>query len=274
MTVEPQLPYPPDVNAALSDLLEGVRAILGDHFRALYLSGSLALGDFVPERSDIDIVVVTDTALSDDLLFALREMHARFNAGDSPWATEIEAAYIPQAALSRYDPAHAYHPHIERGVGETLAMDQFDIGWIIQRAILREHGVAITGPHPAMLIDPVSPQDLHRAVVTLLGAWWEPMCRDPRPLYRHEIGYQPYAVLTMCRMLYTLEFAAVVSKPVAAHWAQGVLGEPWAALIARALAWRKDRPSMPSGDDLNDTLRLIQYTHQRGQEREAPSLTD
>src|SRR5690348_13432207 len=105
---------------ALHDLLSGVRTILGEKFFGMYLSGSLALGDFDPHRSDIDIVVVTGADLSGDLVSALHAMHARFNAGDSVWATEVEAAYIPHAALRRYDPARARHPHIQRGAAETL----------------------------------------------------------------------------------------------------------------------------------------------------------
>jgi hypothetical protein len=42
--------------------------------------------------------------------------------------------------------------------------------------------------------------------------------------------YQAYAILTMCRALYTLQHGTVVSKSVAARWAQEVLGERWAAL--------------------------------------------
>ena len=38
-------------------------------------------------------------------------------------------------------------------------------------------------------------------------------------------GYQAYAILSMCRVLYTLEFGTVVSKPAAARWAQGTLDE-------------------------------------------------
>ncbi len=60
------------------------------------------------------------------------------------------------------------------------------------------------------------------------------MVTTPLP-YRADVN----AALTMCWVLYTLAFGAVVSKPVAAHWAQGVLGEPWAALIGRALVGEK-----------------------------------
>jgi len=51
-------PYP-DVNAVLHVLLSGVQTVLGNHFIGMYPSGSLASGDFAPQRSDIDFVVVT-----------------------------------------------------------------------------------------------------------------------------------------------------------------------------------------------------------------------
>ncbi len=257
-------PYP-DVNMVLHDLLSSIQAILGDQFRGMYLSGSLALGDFAAYRSDIDYVVVTDADLSGDLLLALRAMHADFNATNSPWATEVEAAYIPHAALRRYDPLPARHPHIERGAGEILDMDQLGSDWIIQRFIVREHGVVIAGADPRTLIDPIPPEDLRQSVVTLMNNWWGLMRDDPTPLFRHTIGYQAYAVLTMCRILYTLEVGDVVSKPVAARWAQGMADGRWDGLIERALAWRKDRHDVLSDNEVNETLTLIQYTLERCQ---------
>jgi len=60
-------PYP-DVNALLQELLTGVRAILGDHLVGVYLDGSLALGCFEPDRSDVDVVVVTEDELGSDVV--------------------------------------------------------------------------------------------------------------------------------------------------------------------------------------------------------------
>ncbi len=262
-------PYP-DVNAVLHDFLTNVQAVLGDHFLGMYLSGSLALGDFSPDSSDIDFVVVTDAELPDDLLPALQAIHARFNASGSPWATEVEAVYIPRDALRRYDTAHARHPHIERGANEMLDMDQLDTAWILQRHILREHGAVVAGPAPRTLIDPVQPQDMRRAAAAQMRGWWGTMLHDPAPLHRTELGYQAYAVLTMCRMLYTLDTGSVASKPVAARWAQRALGRQWTTLIERALAWRKSRTrggdQGTSDADVAETLALIDYTLGRCQQ--------
>ncbi len=253
----------PDVNVVLRHFLSNIRTILGDHFVAMYVYGSLALGDFDPRSSDIDFVVVTDAALSDDLFAALRDMHARFDAGDSPWATEVEAIYIPRVALRRYDPDRARHPHIQRG--ETLVMHQVDSGWVPLLHIIREHGIALVGPDPRTLIDPVDRQDIQRAVAPIAELWFGSALHDPALLrYR---GPHTFLVLTLCRILYTLDSGAVVSKPAAARWAQKSFAGRWDGLIEHALAWQKDldRQNTPSDDEVSDTRALIEYTLARCQ---------
>lgn len=255
-----------DVNAVLAELLSNIQVVLGRNFRGMYLHGSLALGDFAPDRSDIDVVVVTETEVTQEQFEALRSMHARFNASSSPWATEVEAAYIPRDALRRYDPANASHPHIVRG-DETLVIEHFHTDWIVQRAILREHGVIVAGPAPHTLIDPVDPQSLRRAVADIATSWLEPeFLAAGEPVALRQRGYQPYMVLTLCRMLYTLEFGTVVSKPAAARWAQQALDQCWDDLIEPALAWRKDHQHMPRDDEVDRTLALIEHTVERCRE--------
>jgi hypothetical protein len=137
--------------------------------------------------------------------------------------------------------------------------------WVIQCHIIREQGVVVAGPAPQTLIDPVQPNDLRRAALGILREWWSPQIHDPSRLHSSE--YQAYAILTMCRALYTLQYGIVVSKPVAARWAQQALGERWAALIERALAWSHNTQLV----DLNETLDFIRYTLERGQQFEIPT---
>jgi hypothetical protein len=106
-------------------------------------------------------------------------------------------------------------------------------------------------------MDPLPPADLQQAIRDDLRAWYSPMLSDPARLASR--GYQSYIVLTLSRMLYTLQTGAVGSKPTAARWAQAVLGEPWAPLIERALAHR--HPPYPPADpaDVRQTQDLIRY---------------
>jgi hypothetical protein len=262
-------PYP-DVNAVLHVLLSGAQTILGPHFVGMYLYGSLVGGDFDPQRSDVDFVVVTADALPDKMIAALEALHARIAASGSTaltgagskWAAKLEGAYVPQQTLRRHNPIAPPCPHINEG---HFYLAPLGSDWVLQRHIIREQGVVVAGPAPQTLIDPVQPDELRRAVLGFLREWWAPMLHDPDPRL-HGGEYQAYAVLTMCRALYTLQYGTVVSKPVAARWARGALGERWAVLIGQALAWRRDAPLDNGGTAfrMDETLDFIRYTLEQG----------
>lgn len=257
-------PYP-DVNAIVQQILSGAQSVLGDSFVGMYLTGSLATGDWDPQNSDIDFIIATTTALSTETFEALQVHHAHIAAGSTKWAIEIEGSYIPKEALRRYNPNDAWHPHIFRGTGpdeSRLFMMHHASDWVIQRHILREQGVVVAGPPPQRLVEPIQPDELRDAVRDLATVWPVPLLHDPEPL-RHD-GYHAYLIVTLCRMLYTLEHGTVVSKPVAARWAQTSV-QQGAELIERALAWSVH------WDDLPATLDFMRYTLEHAQQRKLPS---
>ena len=259
------IPYP-EVNFILHEVLTNVQSILGNHFIGMYLYGSLASGDFDRE-SDLDYVVVTDDVLTDELVSALQDMHTRIATLDSWCATQLEGSYIPQGALQRYDPVRALHLHIDRGRGEQLQKMKLESallsrawwgGWVLLRENLRERGITLAGPDPQTLIDPVSPDDLRQAMSALLDGWVTPILDDPAEINNR--GYQSYTVLTLCRILYTLQNGSVASKPVAARWAQETLDERWIPSIDRAWVGRQSPSLKAEADDVDETLEFIRYT--------------
>ena len=216
-SMKPISPTPyPNVNEILDILFSNVKEILGHKFIGMYLYGSLANGDF-DEHSDIDVLIVTDGELSESTFSALQEFHKRINQVNSPWAIQIEASYIPRIALRRFDPTNNLHPHMDRGDNEVLHMMPHERDWIVQRHILREGGIMIEGPDLQGLVDPVSRDELRRAVADVLPLWIQAILEDPSQI--HKRGYQSYCVLTLCSMLYTLKHGNILSKPAAVKWA-------------------------------------------------------
>src|SRR5438874_1351304 len=127
----PSYPTPyPEVNIVLGRLLAEVRAVLGAEFVGMYLYGSLSSGDFDPQSSDIDFLVVTAGELPGETVRVLAAMHAGIAATGGHWAHELEGSYIPRAALRHYDPAHATHPSI--GTDWPFGVYQHD-AWVIPR---------------------------------------------------------------------------------------------------------------------------------------------
>lgn len=228
METRPQFPTPhPDVNRLLQALGAGVQHTLGDYFTGMYLHGSLALGDFALDRSDIDYLVVTNGPLPSDRYLALQALHAAFAVSGLPWRTNYEGSYIPARDIRHHRPSEAFYPAVQ--VDGHFGRERHGSDWIIQRHILREHGITLAGPDPRELIDPVTSEQLRAAVQQSLREWWQPQLDDPCRLHSSE--YQAYAVLTMCRASYTFRLGRVASKSEAARWAQANLVPAWSDLI-------------------------------------------
>jgi predicted nucleotidyltransferase len=248
-----------EVNVVIEELLPGLQAILGGQLVGIYLTGSLAAGDF-DSHSDVDFVVVTEDEVGGELFSALYTLHKAVATIDSWCATQLDGGYIPRQALRRFDPANAVHAHIDRGRGERLKMVEFDEG-VVQSHLLRERGITLEGPDPRTLLDEVTPEDLRNAMPRVLNELASRILHDPAQIARQ--GYQSYTVLSVCRILYTLQFGAVVSKPVAAKWARETLG--YAPLINRAWIGRQYPERAATTEDIDETQALIRESLQRCQ---------
>jgi Aminoglycoside adenylyltransferase, C-terminal domain/Nucleotidyltransferase domain len=244
-----------EINAVLQEFVNAIRAILRDQLVGLYLYGSLALGSFDPLTSDIDFIVLTQGEIPDDRFSALREMHARFDQNASTWSKKIEAAYVPLAALNSCPSTAAVYPQIEKGT--ALVRMPLEAGWAFQRTILREHGIAVAGPAPTSLVDPVEPVEMRQAAAAIIRAWQDQAEHDPSWIEWARItSSQAFLVLTLCRIRFSLETGAVTSKAAAARWVQKAHGRRWGRLIERALAGVQDE-NAGSDNDLDETLTFL-----------------
>ena len=245
-----------DVNEILNLLLSNVQEILDDQFIGMYLYGSLSSGDFNPETSDIDFLVVTRDLLSEEKIAELESMHKRLWASGLKRASHLEGSYIPQKDIRRHQPDNAPCPTINEG---RFYVDRHSSDWIIQRHVVREYGVVLVGPKPKALIDPVMPDELRGAVLGILQEWWFPMLDDSSWLRKHGSNYHGYAVITMCRALHALKHGTIVSKPVAIRWAKENLENRWLALIDKAVASQYGQ----SSDFIDETLEFIRFTKEQ-----------
>jgi predicted nucleotidyltransferase len=240
------------VDAVLELLLAEVRDALGQQFVGMVVHGSLAAGGFEPGRSDVDVVVVTEGELDAGQLAAVQAAHERLQERGLYWMTRLEVSYIPRDALRRYDPENAVYPALR--MDGSFDLDEHGPDWVLQRHVIRERGLVLAGPEPRTLVDAVPPDQIRWAARETLRAWWAPQLVDDHRLRSDE--YQAYAVLTMCRALYTVHQADVAPKAVAARWAREQVGARWGSLIDRAMAWRHGDVL----DALDEVLALIRYT--------------
>src|SRR5213593_4195557 len=203
-----------EVSEILAALIPGVQTALADNLVGVYLCGSLATGDFI-ETSDIDFVVAIERPVSDAEVGALIEMHARLAALPNPYADRLEGAYIDRASLRRFEPGREF---LTVECETPLRWKVHETSWLIERCGLRESGIALLGPDPRSLIDPISAEELRDAARQRVREWatWAADPHDPEWLPPR--SHQAYVVETMCRALYTLAFGELVSKRKAVQW--------------------------------------------------------
>ena len=205
-------PTPPgDAAASAQEALRFAEALAGSCAQALgptvasvILHGSLTLGDYLPGRSDIDLLVVVDDPLTDAQVDGL---------------TEAVAAHRPQA------PGAGSGLHVERRhPGERDLVVEF--------SMCRAHGRSLLGAAPAELIGEVPPEWV-LAVGDAQLADWQAIGDDPK--------HAELTVLTTCRIWRFAEEGRFSSKPAAGAW--GLARDPTLQVVRDALRQRHDDPA-------------------------------
>jgi hypothetical protein len=96
-------------------------------------------------------------------------------------------------------------------------------------------GLTLRGPAPATFLPPITSEMLFKALVREV-AYLRAEIGAPASEWRDQPFYRAYAVLTLCRILYSYRNGVVVSKTRAARWALRTLPTRWHSLIRRAVA--------------------------------------
>jgi predicted nucleotidyltransferase len=221
-----------DVNRMLELLQSRIGEALEASLVGLYLSGSLVTGDFDLDVSDIDLVAVTASALTEAELDRLETMHREIAIAEKTWDNRIEVIYVSVDALKtfRVRPSKI----AVTSPGEPFHTLDAGTDWLINWYVVREKSITLLGPSPETLIDSISKQELIEWVRDHVKGW-----REWIKKISHRNG-QVYATLTMCRALCTVTTGDFRSKRQSALWVEHYLPE-WAPFIKDALrSWRED----------------------------------
>ena len=197
--------------------------------------------------------------LNEEEFAALDQMQTDFVHQHMIWEGRIEVAYLSITALKTYKLHTSKIAVISPG--EPFHIKDAGDDWLINWHTVREKGIALFGPSPKTLIDPISELEYKHAVKEHMQMWREWVKQT-----HHTRGPQAYAILTMCRALYTLKMGELVSKKQAALWAMKEMPE-WSDLIQNALMWRiKWREKHIDHDaKLSETVRFVNFAIERSE---------
>ena len=233
---EPTAELPLDSKSAAyaREVTERLRATLGEKLIGVYLHGSAVLGDFVRERSDVDIVAVSDGPLTGDESDAVAE---RLSSESLPCpARGLELHVVDRAAVDDLVEPPSFQLHIATPDRVIVGHGQGgDPDLVMHYAFLRERGWALAGPPASEIFPTVSREKLVRAFAGELR-------------WALEHASPAYQVLNACRAWRFAEENVLTSKLAGVAWARERVEDP--AVIEVALRNRRaESGAQPTASD-------------------------
>lgn len=116
----------------LNKLKDAIKNITGENFIGIYIHGSLAIGGFNPDRSDVDLLVVVKHSLNISTQCEL----AKFMLANSNDPYPIEISFLTQTQLESWAHPSPYEFHFSEGWRQSF-----------ERELLTEQYEAINNDH-------------------------------------------------------------------------------------------------------------------------------
>jgi hypothetical protein len=216
---------PPPLDRILPALVDDLEATLGPDLVGGYLYGSAVSGGFDPALSDLDLVVVTERSVEEVGFDRFAGVIDRLGAREPEWAGRLDVTFIGTEALRTF--RDGGRPFIEISHEDPLRLYRRAEDWLETWFLARDADRPIVGPRSADVFPPIDIEeflhvlvdDVERYAAAIRDDWTD--------------GKVAYRVLTLCRLLRSLESRAICSKQEGAEWAVGRY-PTWAPLILAA----------------------------------------
>ncbi|WP_112240439.1 nucleotidyltransferase [Kribbella monticola] len=187
------------VQSLLGGFVASIRAVLP--VRAVWLHGSLALGDFVLGRSDFDVIAVLDSPVGDPA--GLIEVH-RGLMKSTPLGKKLHCTYVPVGELgdaSLRHPTFAQERYFDRPVTP------------VSRRELTLGDMALFGPPPSSLLPATTDEELAAFIRRDLQDFWYPATAK-RTRWYTDI-WVDLGMITVARARRTLQDGHLITKQAA-----------------------------------------------------------
>ncbi|MEV6284788.1 hypothetical protein [Kribbella sp. NPDC051770] len=205
--------------------------------QAVWVHGSLALGDFVASRSDLDLVCVTSGPVEPA---AVKAIHRPLT---SPVGRRLHCTYVPADSLAD---ARLRHP--------TFAQERYFTRPVspVARRELSLGDLSLFGPVPSSLLPATTDEELAAFVRRDLLTFWQPVTRKRRPWLRDI--WVDLAMVTLARAETTLRTGTLITKQAAlqrlpalgapAAVVQDIHHRRYGGAVDRSLSWRLHRADL------------------------------
>lgn len=236
----------PQVTALVTQL----RSIMGDEV-VVVVHGSVALGDYQPGRSDLDVLVFCDGALTKRQHSALATAMLELSGLPAP----LELSIIDRALLTEWVHPAPFYFHYSEDWRNTMqaALVNDACEWDSARTDADLSAHMVVAHHHGMLVHGMAQLPLPTPAQALASVWYDIASAET------QVNEAPdYVILNLCRTIRWLEHGEVHSKGSGGDALLSELDEPAHSVVACMCARRQGEDVvMPDTDVLQQVARML-----------------
>lgn len=215
----------------LNEFVDFARQVMGENLTGIYLHGSLAMGCFHPDKSDIDLIVIVEEDIPDMQKMRFMEQVVRLNEQAPAKGLELSIVkkeycnpfVYPTPFELHFSPVHLQW-FCKNPQDYIAGMKGTDIDLAAHFAIINHYGVVLYGEAIDKVFAKVPRQN-----------YTDSICADVENA-REDITENPvYIILNLCRVLAFLTEGLYLSKETGGKWAMRKLEIGESTLIADAM---------------------------------------
>jgi predicted nucleotidyltransferase len=251
---------PLPVRMQIETFCQHAKDLLGSELIAIYLHGSLAMGCFNPERSDIDILVVTQQRMPIKIKYQIMTLLLDISNTPCP----IEISFLTEADIHPFQHPLPFDLHYSETWRQQVSEELADGTWqhwdnqtrrdpdlAAHLTITRRRGIALYG-QPALTVLPAVPGRDY--ATSIIGDYLDA---------RDSCAHNPvYFALNACRVLAYLQDECIYSKDEGGVYGLTNLPVDFRSLIMQALeAYRVEKAV--TAFDSNELDQFAIYMDQR-----------
>ncbi len=215
----------------------------------MYVWGSLATNSYIDGLSDIDVLVILQSDVSEEVFSQLKTL-ASILIKEEESAEKLDATFVTVENVNRGD-GTASQGGIEfwKGTLQKIENSLGDNPLVLD--MVRKTSLCLYGSDAAAVINPVSRERVVNALKKELRE-----LRDGMAQHFNDLGWRYYTITTLCRVLYTFTTTDYLSKRDALLWYQSTYHENQ-SLIRAALAYVEGDDSLIERIQPEDLLSFI-----------------
>ncbi|HDR4874288.1 nucleotidyltransferase domain-containing protein [Bacillus thuringiensis] len=196
---------------------------LDEKIVGVYIYGSIALGAFHKETSDVDFVTVISDSVNEAEKQQLVELHKKLS--DNTLGKRMDGMYIPLVDLGKYNDEINEYVYCADGKANVGHWDINAVTWWT----LKNQGITVTGKEAEDLPLQIQWNDVVNTMKYNVEQYWSEKAKKPYLFFIED--WVESAVVTMGRILYTLDYKTIVSKDRGLQYLLESSAEEWELLL-------------------------------------------